>query len=96
MKRIRQGKISAFFRKEVASMQNDLFLQELDDEQLAMVTGGHHHHSAHHHNAPTTIDIIYITNNYYVVNSPGTQISNVSIGTSRNSPNSITPTNVIV
>ncbi len=77
-------------------MQNNLFLQELDDEQLAMVTGGHHHHSAHHHTPPTTIDIIYITNNYYVVDSPGTQISNVSTGISKNSSNNNTPTNVIV
>lgn len=50
-------------------MGNELMLQELDDEQLELVTGGHGHgHS--HGNVTNNVHVTIIENQYNIVYAP--------------------------
>ena len=87
-------------------MTHDLAIQELSDEQLAMVAGGHHyashhcHSHSHHHShghsygKPTTT-IVNVVNNYYIIGS-NNQISTVTVGTSSHSSNNSSPIDLLL
>ena len=94
----------AYVKKEVSLMTHDLAIQELSDEQLAMVAGGHHHashhcHSYSHHHGHSygkpTATIVNVVNNYYIIGS-NNQISTVTVGTSSHSSNNSSPVDLLL